>query len=172
MDAPRRGLQFRLRDLFVLVFVIGGVLALFVPAIQAAREAARRMMCQNRLKQIGLGILNYHDTFGKIPANYGPATPKLDDGNSWMLSLLPFIEQMNITQRMLERRANGEGAALESVMEETWKFAPPARSRDSREPPLSGSCLTRRFRRSSSELSCVRLPSRTTAASWLAAKAG
>jgi prepilin-type processing-associated H-X9-DG protein len=136
MHAPRQGLQFRLRDLFVLVFVVGGILALFVPAIQAAREAARRMMCQNRLKQIGLGIQNYYDVFAeKLPANYGPATSEIDDGNSWMVSLLPFIEQMNIAQRILDRRANGEGASLESVMSETWKFAPPARSRDSREPP-------------------------------------
>jgi prepilin-type processing-associated H-X9-DG protein len=94
------------------------------------------MMCQNRLKQIGLGIQNYCDVFAeKLPVNLGPATSEIDDGNSWMMSLLPFIEQMNIAQRMLDRRANGEGAALESVMAETWKFEPPVQSRDSRDPP-------------------------------------
>jgi hypothetical protein len=78
MDAPRQGLQFRLRDLFVLVFIVGGVLALFVTAIQAAREAPRRMMCHNRLKQIGLGIQNYCDVFAeKLPVNLGPATSEI-----------------------------------------------------------------------------------------------
>jgi prepilin-type processing-associated H-X9-DG protein len=59
--------------------------------VQAAREAARRMSCQNNLKQIGLACHNHHDVFGELPRAY-----KAETGLSWHVNILPFIEQQNL----------------------------------------------------------------------------
>jgi len=75
------------------VLVCGGIMvALLLPAVQAAREAARRAQCSNNLKQIGLAMLNYHDTYLCFP----PAVITDADGKpmrSWRVAILPFIEQ-------------------------------------------------------------------------------
>lgn len=84
---PRRG--FTLVELLVVIAIIGVLVALLLPAVQAAREAARRMQCSNNLKQIGLGMHNYHDTFLKFPA----AASAYGHGLSWHVSILPFLEQ-------------------------------------------------------------------------------
>ncbi len=87
----------------VAVLGIGGVLcagilvALLLPAVQAARQAARRMQSQNNMKQIALAFHNYNDTYGTFPAAY-----QLDaDGKrtmSWRVAILPFLEQQNLFQ--------------------------------------------------------------------------
>jgi len=75
------------------VFVCGGILvALLLPAVQSAREAARRAQCSNNLKQIALAFHNYHDTYRTFPPAYIPD----EDGNpkhSWRVLILPFLEQ-------------------------------------------------------------------------------
>lgn len=75
------------------MFVVGGVLvALLLPAVQAAREAARRMQCSNNLKQVALAMHNYHDTYKSFP----PAYTVDAEGNklhSWRTLILPFLEQ-------------------------------------------------------------------------------
>jgi len=91
----RRGLgAFTLVELLVVVAIIGVLVALLLPAIQAAREASRRTQCANNLKQIDLGLQHYHDTYLKFPAGYyqGPS-PNSQNESTWVTHLLPYIEQ-------------------------------------------------------------------------------
>lgn len=85
---------FTLVELLVVIAIIGILVALLLPAIQAAREAARRSECSSNLKQIGLAIHNYHDTHGSLPPGstfYGGATQNRK--GSIQARLLPYIEE-------------------------------------------------------------------------------
>lgn len=85
----RRG--FTLVELLVVIAIIGVLVALLLPAVQAAREAARRSQCSNNLKQIGLAMHNYVDVHKVFPAGSFPDTKV----NAWPM-LLPFIEQSTV----------------------------------------------------------------------------
>lgn len=75
------------------VCVLGILIALLLPAVQGARDAARRAQCKNNLKQIGLALHNYHDVYGSFPPAYIPdATGK--PMHSWRVLILPFLDQM------------------------------------------------------------------------------
>lgn len=85
---PRRG--FTLIELLVVIAVIAILVALLLPAVQQAREAARRTQCRNHLKQIGLAVHNYHDATSGLPIagfNSGNSSP------SWFVHLLPYLDQ-------------------------------------------------------------------------------
>ncbi len=92
---------FTLVELLVVIAIIGVLVALLLPAVQAAREAARRMQCSNHLKQMGLAMQNYHDVFQSLPfgararfVNTKAANPAGQNwGPSWLVALLPFAEQ-------------------------------------------------------------------------------
>jgi prepilin-type N-terminal cleavage/methylation domain-containing protein/prepilin-type processing-associated H-X9-DG protein len=101
--APRRPWGFTLIELLVVIAIIGLLLALLLPAVQQIRESARRTQCRNHLKQIGLALENYHSTHQVFP----PASirePGFEDNGrdrprtTWMISLLPFIDQAPLYQ--------------------------------------------------------------------------
>ncbi|MBA2113532.1 DUF1559 domain-containing protein [Bremerella alba] len=89
-----RARGFTLVELLVVIAIIGILIALLLPAVQQAREAARRMQCTNNLKQMGLALHNYHDTHGALPAR------KTFKRLSGFIGLLPFIEQKPMYDRI------------------------------------------------------------------------
>ena len=93
---------FTLVELLVVIAIIGILIALLLPAVQAAREAARRMQCQNNLKQIGLGAMNYEAAFGRYPAGC-----QSHDGNGgwvwgwgWAVLIMPYAEQGSLYDQL------------------------------------------------------------------------
>lgn len=114
MQSPQMARRaFTLIELLVVIAIIAILVSLLMPAVQQAREAARRTQCKNNLKQLGLAIHNYHDVHRRLPAGYfsyatsngtAPAWAELDPntwdgapGWSWGAMLLPFLEQGNVT---------------------------------------------------------------------------
>ncbi|MDO5554520.1 MAG: DUF1559 domain-containing protein [Planctomycetia bacterium] len=107
LGAIKRFLAFTLVELLVVIAIIGVLIALLLPAVQAAREAARRMQCTNNLKQLGLAMHNYHDANNCFPAGVttGPSsasntTERNPDGYlsdfSWYAKVLPYMEATNV----------------------------------------------------------------------------
>ena len=101
---------FTLVELLVVIAIIGVLVALLLPAVQSAREAARRQSCLNNLKQQALACHHYHDTWLKLPAGaMGGLTTSVDDGFGWGLAILPFMEQKALFDKI---NPNGQGGAL------------------------------------------------------------
>jgi prepilin-type N-terminal cleavage/methylation domain-containing protein len=103
MQANRKLSQrraFTLVELLVVIAIIGVLVALLLPAVQAAREAARRAQCSNNLKQIGIGLHNYHDTYLTFPFGWS------NRGQAWNACILPFIEQAPLWNTLEWAEAN------------------------------------------------------------------
>ena len=95
---------FTLVELLVVIAIIGIMVGLLLPAVQAAREAARRMQCQNHLKQVALAAHNYHSAFKRFPpsATIDLSTTSTGNNGSWGIHgrLLPFLEQGNLYEKV------------------------------------------------------------------------
>ncbi|QDU64819.1 hypothetical protein Pan216_57120 [Planctomycetes bacterium Pan216] len=100
---------FTLVELLVVIAIIGVLVALLLPAIQQAREAARRAQCTNHLKQLGTALHNYHDVFDVLPAaSYCgvPGSTAIAHCHTWMESVFPYLDQTRVFERINFNVAN------------------------------------------------------------------
>lgn len=95
LRSQHRSRGFTLIELLVVIAIIAILIALLLPAVQQAREAARRSQCKNNLKQIGIALHNYHDTHGAFPPGdtLSSADPGDQSGFAWAVMILPFVDQ-------------------------------------------------------------------------------
>jgi prepilin-type N-terminal cleavage/methylation domain-containing protein len=122
---------FTLVELLVVIAIIGVLVALLLPAVQAAREAARRMQCSNHLKQVGLALQNYHDVFQSLPfgarARWVQTSGTVPNGQgwgpSWLVSILPFCEQKPLSDLIEAAELASPTTAL-NTLTRTVNFVP------------------------------------------------
>ena len=108
-------------ELLVVMAIVGALVALLLPAIQQARETARRAQCLNNLRQIGIGLQSYHGTFGTFPVGCIERRVTNDKTRrqiGWGALLLPFVEQQTVYNRLdlstpFDSATNAAGAALQ-----------------------------------------------------------
>jgi prepilin-type N-terminal cleavage/methylation domain-containing protein len=98
---------FTLVELLVVIAIIGILVSLLLPAVQAARESARRTQCNNNLKQIGIALHNYHDNFRSLPPGWiafdNAGNPDPEDGLpgwGWAPHIFPYMEQINLHEQL------------------------------------------------------------------------
>lgn len=109
MKSLRRNRGFTLIELLVVIAIIAILIALLLPAVQAAREAARRSQCKNNLKQLGLGLNNYHDVNKGFPIG-GTGHSSYLPRAGWQVRILPFMEQNALYSQLI---FNGPQAGYE-----------------------------------------------------------
>jgi prepilin-type N-terminal cleavage/methylation domain-containing protein len=113
---------FTLVELLVVIAIIGVLVALLLPAVQSAREAARRMSCLNNIKQVSLAVHNYHDTFLQFPRGEANGTYS---GSSAFCAILPYVEQGNAYQLYDFTKGNSDPANLQVVQQRIAAFICP-----------------------------------------------
>jgi prepilin-type N-terminal cleavage/methylation domain-containing protein len=103
VHAASKGRGFTLVELLVVIAIIGVLVALLLPAVQAAREAARRSQCQNNLKQIGLALQMHHDAKKVFPPG-----AMMGEGSMWSYYILPYMEQVSAFAKARAQEGNGK----------------------------------------------------------------
>ncbi len=102
----RRRSAFTLVELLVVIAIIGLIIALLLPAVQAAREAGRRTVCRSNMRQLGLALHTYHDVHDRLPAGWkgyagiNVPDPQGPSGWGWATALFPYLEQSNLHARI------------------------------------------------------------------------
>ena len=165
--SPSIRVGFTLLELLAVVGIIGLLVMLLLPAVQAAREAARRMSCSNNVKQVSLGIMDYHDAFKILPPHgtgtYNDANSLADTNQfrlSFLVSILPFIEQQPIWNSLIKpvqdnlpadlTAPNSLGMSMMSMNEDATTHSYPAMGSS----PLNGG-----YQLWNNEISVYRCPS-------------
>lgn len=130
MRFRKRRSGFTLVELLVVIAIIGVLVGLLLPAVQAAREAARRMSCSNNFKQIGLAVHNYHAAYKQlpqqgcgsaetdfVPANASQSTARLY--LSWLVAITPFVEQQAIWENV-STGVDSDGTQFQPMGPQPW----------------------------------------------------
>lgn len=110
----KRRSGFTLIELLVVIAIIAVLIALLLPAVQQAREAARRSQCKNNMKQLGLALHNYHDTFGTLQPGtflFANALP----GTTWFPPMLPYLDQATLYNSFTTSQREGPGKWLDNT---------------------------------------------------------
>tara|TARA_R110002095_G_C4239429_1_gene238803 strand:- start:404 stop:1273 length:870 start_codon:yes stop_codon:yes gene_type:complete len=118
-NASRLSRGFTLIELLVVIAIIGVLVALLLPAVQQAREAARRSQCKNNLKQLGLAMHNYHDVYQTFPVGWTAPSPTSErnrgPGWSFFVRLFPFHDQTNLYNSLVGDNQLITDVALEEL---------------------------------------------------------
>ena len=136
-QSKRNDSGFTLVELLVVIAIIGVLVALLLPAVQAARESARRMSCGNKVRQMVLACHNYENSFKVFPAGAQEieGASGASGGLSWLVAILPYIEQGNVAQQIdninqIGDIINNNRALYETQLELYWCPSRPAEDRE------------------------------------------
>src|SRR5262245_53373501 len=103
---PRGRAGFTLVELLVVIAIIGTLVALLLPAVQAAREASRRTKCQNAMRQLALAMHSFHDVHETFPCAVDEKLLVPNIWLSWIAQGLPYMEQQTLYQQMVQAGSN------------------------------------------------------------------
>jgi prepilin-type N-terminal cleavage/methylation domain-containing protein len=144
MSSRKRSRGFTLIELLVVIAIIAILIGLLLPAVQKVRDAAARLQCQNNLKQIGLGLHNYHDANNFFPPAYTVIATPPPSATSWGVYILPYIEQDNLYKQYNLTGTIGTTPNLTVVSTHLKVFQCPAAPNPNRlytDGPVPGSAL-------------------------------